>query len=242
MIQINLIPDVKREYLRARHMRDVAISISVLVSVISISLVVVLAIFLSIQAAREYFADQNIKTEYEKLSSVEDLSNLVTIQNQLSLITAQHEGKSIDSRLFSVLQAINPAEPNDVKFNSVTLNPEDGVLAFEGVASGGYNAVETLVKTIENTQVEYKTSADSGISTEPFADEVIVGETSYGLNAENKKVLRFKMSVSYVQDLFTNRLREVRVVGPTKSVDVTDSKLRVPSSLFSAPAVDEEEQ
>lgn len=242
MIQINLIPDVKREYLKARRMRDVAISFSILVSIVAIGLVVVLAMFLSIQAAREFFADQNIDTEYEKLSSVEDLGNMVTIENQLSLISAQHHSKTITSRLFSVLQAINPATPNNVQFTSVTLIPEDGRLNFEGLADGGYNAVETLVKTIQNTEVRYTTGSDSTIISEQFSTDVELGQTSYGTSADNKKVLSFKMSVYCLQDLFTNRIKDVNVVGPTKTTDVTDSKLRVPASLFSVPVVDEEER
>lgn len=242
MIQINLIPDVKREYLRARHMRDVAISLSVLASILAGVVILLMALVLSLQVARNFFADQNIKSEYEKLSSVQDLGEMVTIQNQLGLISSQHASKTVDSRLFSVLQAINPNPPNDVKFTTISLDPDEGTLNFEGLADGGYNAVETLTKTIQNTNVQYSTGSDGNSQTEPLATEVMVGETSYGVGSDNKRVLRFEMSVSFLEDLFTNRLKSVKIIGPTKSIDVTDSKLRVPSSLFSAPASDEGEQ
>lgn len=242
MIQINLIPDVKREYLRARRMRDVAISLSIVASIAGVGLVGVMLLLLSSQAAREYFADQAIKSEYESLSSVQDLSEMVTIQNQLTLISDQHENKSMDSRLFSVLQAVNPAAPNNVQFTSVTLDPEQGTLKFEGLAEGGYTAVEALTKTIQNTDISYTDGTEGAeVSTEPFATEVIVGETSYGLTAENKRVLRFEMVVTYSPELFTNTIQDVKISAPTRKIDVTDSKLRVPSSLFSAPAVDEGE-
>ncbi len=132
MIQINLIPDVKREYLRARRMRDIAISLSIVASIAGAALVGVMLLILFSQQAREYFADQGIKSEYEKLSNVEDLSDMVTIQNQLSLVSAQHQAKSMDSRLFSVLQAVNPAAPNDVRFTSVSIRSRRGYTAYRG--------------------------------------------------------------------------------------------------------------
>ncbi|HTK39364.1 MAG TPA: hypothetical protein VL362_00695 [Patescibacteria group bacterium] len=240
MIQINLIPDVKREYLRARRLRDIAISVAIVVSIAGVAVVIVMALILSSQAAREYFADQNIKTEYAKLSEVKDLSDMVTIQNQLSLISGQHQNKTMDSRLFSVLQAINPAPPNDVQFTSVILDPETGTLTFEGLTNGGYTAVESLTKTIQNTKIN-STDGSKGaeVNSEPFATDVSVGETSYGITSDNQRVLRFDMVVTYLPSLFTNEIRQVNIVAPSRKIDVTDSKLRVPSSLFSAPAADE---
>ncbi len=47
------------------------------------------------------------------------------------------------------------------------------------------------------------------------------------------------MTVMYYKDLFTNAIQDVKIAAPTRKIDVTDSKLRVPDSLFSAPATDE---
>lgn len=243
MIQINLIPDVKREYLYARHMRDVAISVSILVSIVAAAAVGLMLLFLASQAARELLADRTIDAEYEKLSSTENLTNMVTIQNQLSLISQQHANKSIDSRLFNVLQAINPEAPNDVRFSSIAISPEDGELIFEGQADAGYPAVETLVKTIRNTEISYTQGGDDeDPQTQPFASEITVGDTSYGVSADNnKRVLRFDMTIVYAEGLFDNSIQNVRIIAPTRKIDVTDSKLRVPESLFTLPAADEEE-
>ena len=240
MIQINLIPDVKREYLHAKRMRDVAISLSTFISIVAAGAVGLMLLFLSTQAARELLADRTIEAEYDKLSSVENLSDMVTIQNQLSLISQQHADKSMDSRLFKVLEAINPIAPNDVRFTSITLLPEDSTLSLEGQADGGYIAVETLTKTIQNTVISY-TDKDAEAKTVDFASEVSVGETSYGVAGNDKRVLRFEMKIVYADGLFDNTMQNVRVIAPTRKIDVTDSKLRVPDSLFAIPAADEEE-
>lgn len=242
MIQINLIPDVKREYLHARRMRDVAISLSIFISIVAASAVGLMLLFLSIQVTRDLLADRTIESEYKKLSSVDNLTDMVTIQNQLSLISVQHADKSINSRLFNVLQAINPPAPNDARFTSISLNPEDSTLFLEGQADGGYLAVETLKKTIQNTSISF-TDGSEGAATETgdFASDVTVGETSYGITDNNRRVLRFTIEITYIDGLFNNTKQDVKIVAPDRKIDVTDSKLRVPDSLFAIPAADEEE-
>lgn len=241
MIQINLIPDVKRQYLQARRTRDIAISISILASIAAVGVVVVLLLALGAQAGREVLADRTIDSEYEKLSSVEGLSDMVTIDNQLSLISGQHANKSTHSRVFGILQAINPAQPNDVRFTDVTVQPEDSKILFEGIANAGYPAVEALTKTIENTVIR-STEDGSKFEETPLATNIQVGETSYGRDGDGRQVLRFELVVSYSPEVLTNKLRNVEIQSPTKKIDVTDSKQRVPNSLFSAPATDVDEE
>lgn len=230
MIQINLLPDVKQEYLRARRTRNVAISVSILAALGSGAVVVLLLALLGLQAGRELLIDNSIDSRYEELSQVENLSEMVTLQNQLDTIGSQHAEKTMDSRLFGVLQGINPSDPNDVQFTSTTLNPEDGLLRLEGVAENGYPAVETLKKTIENTTIEY-TDQDETIS-EPLAERVSIGDTSFGQNADGRRVLRFEVIVTYHESLFTNEYTRVRVNAPNRRIDVTDSRIGVPNSLF----------
>lgn len=239
MIQINLIPDVKLEYLKARKMRNVAITVSILAGLAAAALVVLAVLFLLIQVGREKLADMGIEGEYKKLSSVNDLSNLVTIQNQLSLISGQNNARSMTSRLFGVLQAINPKAPNDVKFTSVKLDPSKKVLRLEGIAEAGYPSVEALKKTITNVEFKYSgVDAASKTKTIPIADKVEVGKTSFGQSSDGRRVLRFEITLQYPEVLFTNKARKAQLVTPTEQIDVTDSRLQVPESLFSNPARD----
>src|SRR5690606_17426323 len=106
MIEINLIPDVKREYLRTRALRNTVISMSILVGVGVVGLAVALAMVFGGQLVTEALQDRSIKDEGAKLTAIEDLDKTVTIQHQLSVIGEQHASKSINSRLFDVMSAI----------------------------------------------------------------------------------------------------------------------------------------
>lgn len=242
MIQINLVPDIKQEYLKAQRTRNMAISISILVGLASVGVVVVLGLILGGQYVLDAQAKGRIESEYQKLSSVEDLSEILTIQNQLTVLPDQHLMSTRDSRLFVVISAINPAAPNEVTFSSVKLNPADKVVTLEGSAVGGYPAVEALKKTIESTKFEY-TSKDSDQSvSEPLASNVGIESTSLGEDNSGAKVLRFTLNFQYAEDLFVNSVSNARIVSPTAKLDVTDSKTRIPESLFQAAKNNREQQ
>lgn len=242
MIQINLIPDVKKEYLRAQRTRNITISISIIVGLAAIGLVALLGVILGGQYVVDMRAQNRIDEEYQKLASVEDLPDILTIQNQLTKLPDQHVNSTQDSRLFTVINAVNPAAPNDVTFSSVELDPENSIVTLEGSATGGYPAVEALKKTIESTNFEYRTLDTDEVQTEPLAHNVGVADTTYGEDNTGAKVLRFTLSFEYAEGLFTNTVTDARIISPTQRVDVTDSRVRVPESLFQAAGETEEEQ
>lgn len=236
MIQINLIPDIKRELLRAQQMRRTAISASIIAGVIAAGAVVALGIILGVQIVHENITRENITKEYNTLKSVDNIENVLTIQNQLKSIQSYQDKRTIDSRLFDVLGAINPTEPNSVKFSSIKLDPTSQTITIEGTAANGYAATETFRKTILNTQVESGSGDD--LLKDQLAADVTIGETSYGEAADGARVLRFTISFTYAAGLFDNSLKNIKIVTPTAKVDVTDSKTRVPESLFTEKASD----
>lgn len=239
MIQINLVPDVKQEMLRAQRVRNVAISFSILAGVIAVGAVATLALVLGAQAVTESLTSNSITREYEKLAGTKDINNALTIQNQLKEISSLNGKRTIDSRLFDVLAAINPAVPNDTKLSKVTLDPTQSQLMIEGSAVNGYPATEAFRKTILNTKVS---GQQNGQTVEvPLTDEVTIQNTSYGQDTTGAKVVRFTLYFKYPEGLFDNSMTNVRIITPTAKVDVTDSKTRVPDSMFSQAASDIQE-
>lgn len=104
MIEINLIPDVKRELLRAQRARSIVISGAILTSIVAAAVVVVMLVYIyGVQSLRHYTLDQDIKSQSSELSKVEDLSKILTIQNQLTTMKDLNDKKQIDSRIFNVL-------------------------------------------------------------------------------------------------------------------------------------------
>ncbi len=241
MIEINLLPNVKRELLKTRAMRNRVISISFLVGGASIATVVVLALILGSQFAAEAVQGGVIKDRNDKLMAVEDLNKVVTIQHQLTKINEQHSGKKLNSRIFDVVTAVNPVAPNNVSFSDIKVNPESKTITLEGSAVNGYSALETLKKTILNTKVQ---TTDGDKSSEvSLTKEIKDGDTSFGENSEGKKVLQFSFSFEYAEELLAPANNgTVSVLTPTGKVDVTDSRQGIPDSLFKSNSKKQEKK
>ena len=241
MIEINLLPNVKRELLKTRAMRNRVISISFLVGGASIAAVVVLALILGSQIAAEAVQSGVIKDRNDKLMAVEDLNKVVTIQHQLTKINEQHSGKKINSRIFDVVTAVNPVAPNNVSFSDIKVNPGSKTITLEGSAVNGYSALETLKKTILNTKVQ---TTDGDKSSEvSLTKEIKDGDTSFGENSEGKKVLQFSFSFEYAEELLAPANDgTVSVLTPTGKVDVTDSRQGIPDSLFKSNSKKQEKK
>ncbi|TWP18126.1 hypothetical protein EUA68_00205 [TM7 phylum sp. oral taxon 352] len=241
MIEINLLPNVKRELLKTRAMRNRVISISFLVGGASIAAVVVLALILGSQIAAEAVQNGVIKDRNDKLMAVEDLNKVVTIQHQLTKINEQHSGKKLNSRIFDVVTAVNPVAPNNVSFSDIKVNPGSKTITLEGSAVNGYSALETLKKTILNTKVQ---TTDGDKSSEvSLTKEIKDGDTSFGENSEGKKVLQFSFSFEYAEELLASANNgTVSVLTPTGKVDVTDSRQGIPDSLFKSNSKKQEKK
>ena len=231
MIEINLIPDVKRELIKAQRVRSMVIMGSIAVGVISVAIVTLLAIYVfTIQAVRSGLADDAIKQGSADLVKVEDLSKTLTIQNQLTKISTLNSNKKIDSRIFDLLTAINPPAPNDIKVSSLTIDSDAGIITIEGQASNSYAAVEVFRKTIEGAKVKY-TDSDNNKQELTLASSISTSNTSYGEDSSGNKVLRFNLSFVYVEELFSPMSKSTSVVITTTG-NATDSYIGVPKSIF----------
>ena len=235
MIEVNLIPDVKQELLKAQRARKFVISISALVGVVMLSVVAILAVYTYVvQTVYSNTQDSNIANESEKLNKVEELSKILTIQNQLTKVSTMHENKQINSRIFDMLAKINPPAPSSVQYTSVTYTVEKQEMRLEG-QTYDFPALETFRKTIENANVRWMT--DDGEQLVKLADNISITETSYGVDASGTTVLRYIITFKCAEQLFSpsSKNASVSILG---AGNVTDSYNGIPRSLFVDKASD----
>jgi hypothetical protein len=237
MIEINLVPDIKLELLRAQKARSLVIMICSIVSIAAVAIVALLVLYIySAQLIRGNIADTTITDEGEKLSSVEDLSKMLTIQNQLSKISQLNDSKKVHSRIFNLLDNINPPSPNDVSISSLNVDSITKTISIDGQAINGYSALEIFKKTIIGAKVSYKDS-DKNSQDVNLASNVSTKDVSYGEDSSGIKVLRFTISFNYAEEVFavssTDALVYIAISG-----NVTDSYRGIPRSIFTDRATD----
>lgn len=234
MIEINLIPDVKQELLKARRVRTYVISGAILIGIVAVGIVVLMALYLfTVQGIRSKLTDDAITDKSSQLSKETDLANMLTVQNQLAALSEMHASKNMDSRMFDLLTAVNPVAPNQVSISSAKIDSSTKTITIEGQAANGFEAAEALKKTVLDTTITYQdvTSDESEAVTAKLTDAVSTTDMSYGEDATGKKVLRFTMSFVYSDELFARSSVDAIISGPVTK-NVTDSYLHIPQSLF----------
>lgn len=238
MIEINLVPDVKQELIKAQRTRATVIAGAIFSGIAAVAAVVVLAMLVfGVQAVRGKMADDAISRGINVLKDVDDLPKTLTIQNQLTKISKLNSDKKIDSRVFDVLRAIIPPAPNDVLISSLTIDSDNTAIIMEGQATNSYEAVEIFKKIIESAKINYS-SIDKEVQTPiDLASSINISNTSYGESSTGTKVLRFTLSFLYDPKLFSIEYTDISI---TINVDgnVTDSYLGIPKSIFAEKAID----
>jgi len=231
MIEINLVPDIKQELIKAQKIRSKVILFSILIGIVSVGIVTVLAIGVFIvQPVRSTINDNAIKQGSEELSSVEDLSKTLTIQNQLTKISNLNADKKIDSRIFAILSAIIPPSPNNIKVSNLTIDSDAGNITIQGQASNSYAAVEVFKKTIEGAKIKYTDENDDQQEV-ILASNISTSDMSYGEDTSGAKVLRFSISFDYADETFSPGSSNLSFIITTDG-NATDSYIGVPKSIF----------
>ncbi len=236
MIELNLIPDVKLELLKARKQQAMVISGAIIVSIVVGSIVTALALYVfGAQTLVSKTADDDTTRLMSDLQSVKDLEKTLTVQQQIASIDTQQNNKLISSRMLDVLTATIPSDKNKVKITTANLNTEDKTIVIEGEAENGYEALEVFKKTIADTEFSYLKEGEKKPTTSPLITSISDSERSYGENAEGKRVLRFKLVLSYPDELFMPASKSINI-NPPASGNATDSSNSVPTSLFTDKA------
>lgn len=236
MIEINLVPDVKQELLRAQRVRTMVISFSILIGLAVAAVVVALVLWVFVvQGALGLKYDSDIKSRSTALSKVPDISNALTIQNQLTKLSEMHDNKNIDSRIFDILATINPPAPNNIGITKIMIDSSTKTITMEAQATNQYTALEVFQKTISATKFQYTDGGQT--QTIPLASQLNNTDRSLGQDTNNATVLRFTLSFTYPDQLFSRTVQNAEIIAPSQT-NATDSFLGVPNSLFTPKASD----
>lgn len=217
MIQFNLLPSVKKEYVRARRNKRATLLIAGLASVASLSIFIILFVGVSIiQSKYSRDLSKNLKTESTKLGNVSDLNKILTIQNQLNSLTALHDQKPVATRLFAYMKQVTPAK---ISIASLNLDFEQQTVNITG-ASDSIGTVNKFVDTLKFTT--FKT--DDKKEGNAFSDVVL---SSFG---RDDKGASYQLSFKFDPVIFSSSSKPALSVPSNKIT--TRSETEKPDSLF----------
>lgn len=168
MIQFNLLPDVKADYIKARRLKQLVITISVLVSVAALAVLLLMVLTVDVVQKKSLSDASSDITRYNRqLSNTPNLSKMLTIQNQLNTLTQLHDQKAVSSRLFGYIAQLTP---NLITISTLNIDFQAHTLVITGEAPS-LDTVNTYTDTLKATT--YKTDAQGATSAKAFSAVVL---------------------------------------------------------------------
>lgn len=219
MIQFNLLPDVKQEYIKAKRQKHSVIIISLLTAAGSLFIFVML--FLTVHVFQKFHLNSlndSIQTNTKKLQDVTDLNKILTIQNQLDSLPKLHDQKPVTSRLFGFLGQITPAQVSigkvDVDYGTKTIN-----------LTGTADSLGTVNKFVDTIKFTTYNEGDQPASDKPFSSVVLA---SFSLT---DKDATYQITLSFNEAIFDSS-KNITLVVP--KIISTRSETEKPTDLFKA--------
>jgi hypothetical protein len=223
-IQLNLLPDIKKEFINAQKTRALVMSVSILVTLGAIGLSVLLFIYVTfLQQLQITLATDDIKTKTEQLNSTQDLSKYLTIQNQLAALPELHASKGLYSRLFTFLPVLNPSSPNNLVLSQLQVSGSDKLVSFTGTTKS-FESLNIFVDTLRNAQVTYK-DASAQSQTSKIFDTVLVQNSNIDKSGGKAPGVSFTVRATYLDPVFDARNTDMTASVPNikTSQSVTES-------------------
>lgn len=210
MVQFNLLPNIKLEYVKARRTKYLVTFISIVVSGVAI-LVFAVSLFVVDVAQKKSLSDLNTDIgKYSKqLRGTKDLSKILTVQNQLNTLTSLHDGKPVASRLFDYITQLTPAQAS---LNKLTVDFTGNTMSIGGTAPS-LDTVSLYTDTLKATQ--YTTDKNT-TQTAAFSNVVL---TNF---ARDDKGATFTITLTFDPVIFRGTDVVKLIVPSTASADQTN--------------------
>ena len=160
--EINLVPDIKNEFIKTLKFRNLVFFICIVVAAGSL---IVMLVFLSISGGQDGIiaAKQNTIDNLEKkINEYSELSDFLTIRDQLGNIAKITDNKVMVSRTFNTLAAIVPRGKDHVDISELSVNLTEGAPSFSFEAQA-----DAAKKEDGGTDIDY-TVLDSFKKSMPY--------------------------------------------------------------------------
>ncbi len=230
MIQFNLLPDIKLEYIRARRVKQTVVMVSTLVGGAALFLLVVFILIVNVyQKQKMSSLNDQIASGKKTLQEKPDLSKILTIQNQLNSLPDLHKNKPVASRVFTYIQQV---VPQNASVATLTVNFDDQTMKIEGSADSlaTVNTFADTLKFTNFTTVQNGAVAADAKQTAAFSGVVLSDFSFTTANKKDKtKPAKYTIAFKYDKAIFSSS-NDIQLVVASKVT--TRSETEKPETLF----------
>ena len=167
--EINLVPDIKNEMIKALKMRNLIFFICIVSVIVSLGIVAILGAIVGGQQLALDGKDSTLKAMSSKINSYDDLSDFLTIRDQVDKLESLADQKNVFSRTFGVLAALLPTGADKITISklNVDLTSSSPKLYLEAQANAeeapfiDYNVLDAFKKSMEYMRYDYGDYVDA---------------------------------------------------------------------------------
>jgi len=217
MIQFNLLPDVKLEYIKTQRTKHLVTSISFLASAAAVAVLIVLVLTVDVWQHKSISdLSGDIKVASNKLTSTPDLDKILTVQNQLNALDGLHDDKAAAGRLFGYLSQVTPDEAT---ISDLKVDYTGYTMTITGNAPS-LDVINTFTDSLKFTKYQADGSSDKQAA---FSDVVL---STFGRSPEGAT---YTIDLTFDPIIFSNT-DSVKLLVP--NIVTTRSVIEQPSVLF----------
>ena len=161
--EINLVPDIKGEMIKALKLRNLIFFLCIAISVASVVIVLIFGSTVGIQKTMLDEKDATLSALSSKINSYDDLEDFLTIKDQLGNLATLSSNKNVLSRTFGILSAILPTGSDTITISELNINLSGSspTFSFDAQANAGkapyidYNVLDSFKKSMQYLRYDY---------------------------------------------------------------------------------------
>lgn len=168
MVQFNLLPDVKLEFVKTQRTKHFLTLVSFAASALGIAILIVALVAVDVVQKKSLHDENNDISRYSsQLKRIPNLNQILTVQNQLNTLAVLHDKKPVTSRLFTYISQVTPSQAT---LNDLNIDFTANKLTIGGKAPS-LDIVSTYTDSLKAT--EYSIAGSNAGSKHAFSSVVL---------------------------------------------------------------------
>lgn len=159
--EINLVPDIKKEMIKALKLRNFIFFLCIVISASAIGIMAILGMVVAGQSIALNEKKQVLNEMSIKINSYEDLPDFLTLQNQVEKLNEIADNKNLLSRVFNVLLVLQPTNGDTIDLSDLSVDLSNSTMAFSAQADAksepfiDYNVLDAFKKSMNYLTYDY---------------------------------------------------------------------------------------
>ena len=199
--EINLVPDIKSEMIKALKLRNLIFFICIAVASASVVITVIFGLIMGGQQLALDSKKTTLDSLSAKLNSYSDLKDFLTIKDQLGNLSTLFSNKTVLSRTFNILSALLPTGADTITISelNVSLTGDQPTFTFDAQANAGkepfidYNVLDSFKKSMKYMRYDYGRYVDKEGNEIPAYCMIESGQDGAIFNDESRGIYAYWM-------------------------------------------------